>query len=146
MQAPRVNQRGSELPSPRQLSNNLKTSNDVPSRRNTVLLMVFGQFVDHDVDHVPVENLNCCNDAGGFADAAFSQARCFPIKIPVGDPFFRKSCMNFVRSDCAPRLDCSPGPLEQVNQITHWLDSSNVYGSDEEEARELRYGYIDQMR
>ena len=31
-----------------------------------------------------------------------------------------------------------PGPSEQVNQITHWLDSSNVYGSDESEARALR--------
>ncbi len=26
----------------------------------------------------------------------------------------------------------------QVNQITHWLDSSNVYGSDEEEAARIR--------
>ena len=25
-----------------------------------------------------------------------------------------------------------------MNQITHWLDSSNVYGSDEEEAEKLR--------
>ncbi len=38
----------------------------------------------------------------------------------------------------APRIDCFPGPSEQVNQITHWLDSSNVYGSDEEEAAALR--------
>ena len=28
--------------------------------------------------------------------------------------------------------------LFQMNQITHWLDSSNVYGSDEEEAHNLR--------
>jgi len=26
----------------------------------------------------------------------------------------------------------------QINQITHWLDSSNVYGSDDEEAATLR--------
>ena len=27
---------------------------------------------------------------------------------------------------------------QQINQITHWLDSSNVYGSNEEEKRKLR--------
>ena len=46
--------------------------------------------------------------------------------------------MNFVRSDGSPRLDCSPGPMEQLNQITHWLDASNIYGSDKEEADGLR--------
>jgi peroxidase len=104
-----------------------------------VLLMAFGQFIDHDVDHVPVQDLDCCTNDGKFAENAFVGAKCFPIKIPQSDPFHKKKiCMNFVRSDAAPRLDCSPGPLEQLNQITHWLDSSNVYGSDEEEARELR--------
>ena len=28
--------------------------------------------------------------------------------------------------------------LQQINQITHWLDSSNVYGSNEEEKGKLR--------
>ena len=28
--------------------------------------------------------------------------------------------------------------LQQINQITHWLDSSNVYGSTEEDKRKLR--------
>ena len=26
-------------------------------------------------------------------------------------------------------LQCSGGPIEQINQITHWIDSSNIYGS-----------------
>ena len=104
-------------------------------------MMTFGQFVDHDVGHSTTIDRDCCDSgSGGFQDTGFqgTESQCFPIRIPQSDPFFRKSCMNFVRSDCAPRLDCSPGPMEQINTLTHWLDSSNVYGSDEEEARELR--------
>ena len=51
----------------------------------------------------------------------------------------RKPCQNLVRSDPAPKMpDCSPGPRQQMNQITSWLDSSNVYGSDDITANLLR--------
>lgn len=126
----------------RQVSNTLAGKSDVPGARFSVLMMTFGQFVDHDVGHSTTIDRDCCDSSsGGFQDTGFqgTESQCFPIRIPQNDPFFtRKSCMNFVRSDCAPRLDCSPGPMEQINTLTHWLDSSNVYGSDEEEARELR--------
>ena len=46
--------------------------------------------------------------------------------------------MNFARSESGLDLNCQPGPLQQINQITHWLDSSNVYGSDAEEGERLR--------
>ena len=41
-------------------------------------------------------------------------------------------------SSGAPDLDCQVGPREQVNQITHWLDSSNIYGSDIETSNKVR--------
>lgn len=38
--------------------------------------------------------------------------------------------MSFVRSVPAAPLNCRPNEKkEQMNQITHWLDSSNIYGS-----------------
>ena len=46
--------------------------------------------------------------------------------------------MNFVRSMPAPQLSCTFGYGEQMNQISHFHDGSNLYGSDEEDARELR--------
>jgi peroxidase len=46
--------------------------------------------------------------------------------------------MEFVRSTPAPRTDCNFGPREQVNQVTAWIDGSNVYGSDLAEAKKLR--------
>ena len=36
------------------------------------------------------------------------------------------------------REQCKFGPREQVNQITAWLDGSNVYGSSFEESTDLR--------
>ena len=50
----------------------------------------------------------------------------------------QRECLNFVRSDGAPSLDCDIGPREQINQITHWIDTSNVYGSSEEVTEQLR--------
>ena len=41
-------------------------------------------------------------------------------------------------SSGVPNLDCLLGSKEQVNQITHWLDTSNVYGSQDAIANQLR--------
>ena len=48
--------------------------------------------------------------------------------------------MNFVRSLPGPQESCAFGYAEQQNQITHFHDGSQVYGSDEEEALKLRTG------
>ena len=37
--------------------------------------------------------------------------------------------MEFVRSSPSPRVECSLGPREQINQATSYLDASSVYGS-----------------
>ena len=46
--------------------------------------------------------------------------------------------MEFVRSSPAASRDCSLGPRDQMNQITSYLDASNVYGSTDDETSELR--------
>ena len=49
--------------------------------------------------------------------------------FPGADPN-EEYCMNFVRSSPAAPLSCRPNEKkEQINQITHWLDNSNIYGS-----------------
>ena len=64
-----------------------------------------------------------------------------PISIPVEDDFFKgysQSCMEFMRSSPCPLVDCALGPREQINQITSYIDASNVYGSSQEAQDELR--------
>ena len=46
---------GQSLPSARLVSTELTSANDRPSSSiNTILLMALGQFIDHDLDHVPI--------------------------------------------------------------------------------------------
>ena len=112
--------------------------------------MQWGQFVDHDLTHTPLfrlgnENssgIQCCMEDGSAPISGLVlHPECFPIRIPSNDPFFKnfgQRCMNFVRSMPAPQLSCTFGYGEQMNQITHFHDASNVYGSDEEDATDLR--------
>ena len=64
------------------------------------------------------------------------------ISVPVGDSFFDPfstgtQTMSLNRSiyDKDTGID---SPRQQINEITAWIDASNVYGSDEERATALR--------
>ena len=137
--APRRSVTGADLPSARLLSSRLATDLDNIDQKHTYITMTFGQFVDHDITHSPImttesgQDIDCCRSGGNTDDF------CAPINIPSSDPVFgRTRCMNLVRSVPAPPLDCSIRYREQVNQITHWLDASNIYGSDDREQRSIR--------
>ena len=53
---------------------------------------------------------------------------CIPIEVPRSDVLPTR-CINLVRSIAVNNLECSGGPIEQLNQISHWFDASNIYGS-----------------
>jgi len=129
----------SELPSARVISNSLSVGTDRADSDNTVLVMQMGQFIDHDITHTPNHGIQCCGRNGAFP-ATFDAEKCSPIKLERNDPFWqgRKTCMNFARSLSSPSLKCGLQTREQLNQITHWMDGSNIYGSTEEDAQYLK--------
>nr|CAA62752.1 peroxinectin [Pacifastacus leniusculus] len=140
---------GSPLPPPRPISNNVLLDVNQPDELFTSSVMQWAQFIDHEFAHVPfptLENgdgIECCPN-GTQASGTLSHPRCFPIDL-TGDPFYGplgSTCMNFVRSMVAVGVGsaCAFGYADELNQLTHWIDASMVYGSTAEEERELRAG------
>jgi len=128
-----------ELPSAREVSNALAVGSNANDNDNTVLVMQMGQFIDHDITHTPNHGVSCCSRGGGFP-RTFDAGKCFPIRMFDNDQFWRgrKTCMSFARSLSSPSLKCGLQSREQLNQITHWMDGSNIYGSTTDDAMYLR--------
>lgn len=135
---------GKPLPSPRVVSTSCTSTGDSsPSSAFTLTVMQMGQFMDHDIVHVPImrpssgSGLECCSNQREFVNSPF----CLPISIPSNDRLYgisRIQCMNFVRSIPIAQLQCPNRAAQQINQVTHFIDGSNVYGSSEEKLRDLR--------
>lgn len=86
-------------------------------------LWQWGQFLDHDITLTPV------ND----------HIEPFNIEVPAGDVFFDPTGTGTVEIGMDRSFsETVNGIREQVNEITAFIDASNVYGSDEERASGLR--------
>lgn len=62
-----------------------------------------------------------------------SHSACIPIDVPANDPFYRNynlKCLQFLRSQCSFATDCQLKGAQQVNQVSHYVDMSVLYGSD----------------
>ncbi|XP_042870130.1 chorion peroxidase-like isoform X2 [Penaeus japonicus] len=140
---------GQALPSPRTVSTML---HEAEQRRQrglvTLMLMQWGQFLDHDIVHTPEAAegegeeesmpIMCC-ETGVEAIFPDGVQDCQPIDVS-NDPLhsgFGKTCMRFVRS-LIGNQGCVLSPREQTNQITAYVDGSTLYGSEEELSEELR--------
>jgi hypothetical protein len=122
---------GSARPSPRAISNALCRQFGTignPARASD-LFWLWAQFVDHDIE---------------LTEAATPEES-LPIAVPRGDPDFDiagtgTETISFQRSAYDPATGTGPGnPRQQINQITAFIDASNVYGSDAARAAALRW-------
>jgi hypothetical protein len=120
---------GGNRPNPRNVSNALFAQTDsTPNPNLSDFMWTWGQFLDHDFSLTE----------GGDEP--------LPIAVPVGDPVFDPdftgaAIIPFTRAVFDPDTgDSSANPRQQINQITAFIDGSNVYGSDEARAAWLREG------
>uniref|UniRef100_A0A7N8X7U1 Peroxidasin n=1 Tax=Mastacembelus armatus TaxID=205130 RepID=A0A7N8X7U1_9TELE len=140
---------GYRLPLPRLVSTTMIGTETITSDdRYTHMLMQWGQFLDHDLDSTVVAlSQSRFSDGQLCAQVCTNDPPCFPIQFPPNDPRQLRSgarCMFFVRSSpvCGSGMTSllmnSVYPREQINQLTSYVDASNVYGSSRHESEEIR--------
>ncbi|PSN56140.1 hypothetical protein C0J52_03325 [Blattella germanica] len=148
IQEPRKQKQGKSLPSARSISTEMTRENNVEDSIRTMSLVQWAEFVEHDLSHTPVtkmmhsgNSIMCCRQDGSFLAPRYIHPSCMPISVANNDPFYSKyrlRCMNYVRSLNVMRPDCHFGPAEQMNQATHMLDASMIYGTTDEKTKALR--------
>ncbi|MEO0365555.1 MAG: peroxidase family protein [Pseudomonadota bacterium] len=121
---------GATRPSARAISNQIaaQSGSHPNGRRASDFLWQWGQFLDHDLD---------LTDGVAPAESA-------NISVPMGDPWFDPDHTGTVEIPLNRSIfdeatgDHVLNPRQQINEITGWIDASNVYGSDASRARALR--------
>ena len=137
---------GYPKPSARLVSTTLITTHNVTSDSGiTHMVMQWGQFMDHDLDHALPSVSSESWDGIDCKKSCDNAAPCFPMDVPPGDPRVNnRRCIDFIRtsavcgSGATSLLWGSLTPREQLNQLTSYMDASQVYGYDDALARDLR--------
>ncbi|GMS81003.1 hypothetical protein PENTCL1PPCAC_3178, partial [Pristionchus entomophagus] len=136
---------GGYLPSARDISNKIFAEAAIPSfdPKYNHLLMQFGQWIAHDIIFTPL----VVGPTGALLDCTLCQSamvttNCAPIEVPENDAYFPtttdtgdKACIRLTR---AINGQTALGVRTPINQNSHFLDLSQVYGSTDCVARELR--------
>ena len=130
---------GRSLPNARSISTAFHGDKAKNDDDHSYLLMQWGQYLDHDVTLSPTVSMADCDELA----KGKSSINCFNIEVPLDDPQFGQGG-TFGR-DFIPLTRSAPDnklnafhTREQFNELTSFIDSSNVYGSDQNRQEQLR--------
>ncbi|KAJ8981333.1 hypothetical protein NQ317_015974 [Molorchus minor] len=133
-----LSESGKPLPNPRTVSLALYADKNIEDRMFTLNHMQYGQIITHDMGlNFQVQGVGvCCTPDGKSVPPEKWTSSCLPIEIPPDDPYYSKkgqTCMPILNTvtDRARGCSCGNKPAEQLNQVNHFQDLSNVYGNDE---------------
>ena len=116
---------GDDRPNPRMISNIVLDQTKVEHNFNQAsdYLWQWGQFLDHDLDHGPL-----------------TESEVIQIDVPTCDTFFDPSCSSqaIMSIHRTAYHDGANGVRQQINEVTSYIDASNVYGSNSVRAAALR--------
>lgn len=147
---------GYPMPNVREVSRQLIATETVtPHSKLSSFVMQWGQFLDHDMTHTAQALSRHSYSTGAFCNRTCENVDpCFNIPLSRNDPKLNSAnskypCIEFERSAAV----CGSGETslvfqrvtyrEQMNILTSFIDASNVYGSSEVQAREVRETYDD---
>ncbi len=139
---------GGKLREARTISRVLFPDIDRPHPYLNLLVMQFGQFMTHDcslsgsITFPDGRRVKCCSPDGTQAiPPQKSHFACMPIHIDPEDDFykqFNQRCMNFVRLAITPDHNCQMGYAKTLSKVTHYIDGSTIYGSDDKSMQNVR--------
>ena len=120
---------GVNRPNSRVISNTLSQQNEIieSDRGLTNFSWAFGQFVDHDIILTPEAEGSLVEIAVPLGDINLDPQGTGRVTIPLDRTAFTEGTGTSVDN-----------PAQISNQITAWLDGSNIYGSDAERNQYLR--------
>lgn len=98
-----------------------------------MIIICFCSLSHPDKEEKPIQ---CCK-----YPPAQRHPSCYPISIPADDPFykfFNRQCMDFVRTMPGVKPNCLLGPRHQINQVSSYIDASQVYGNAQSTTKRLR--------
>ncbi|MEL6128767.1 MAG: peroxidase family protein [Cyanobacteria bacterium J06628_4] len=131
---------GQNRPNARVISNALsqQVGNTPEPRGLTNLIWVWGQFLDHDISLSPEVS----------REVAAAENRNVVIPVPADDPALTPGNVISLRdSEFVSGTGTSPSnPRRIANEITAFVDGSNVYGSEVERTAQLRTFSNGQLR
>ncbi len=119
---------GNPLPNVRSISNSVSDQTEfVPNFLNASdWIWQWGQFIDHDLD---------INEGSPILSPAedILLPDIDPITFPDDDPSDPGRVLPFIRVPAAEGTGTDPSnPRQQINEITSFIDASQVYGSEDE--------------
>ena len=128
------------FPSARLISSNIVRDQLGNDTNLNHLVMQWGQFIDHDLDlnvEISPEEADC--DTANCVNTEV----CAPVRVPPNDAAFgvgeprNGECLPFART--LPVCNTKEfAPRNPVNELTHYMDASMIYGSTQEVADFLR--------
>jgi peroxidase len=118
-----LSETNADLPNARVVSNIVSDTNGADSKDAgglSGMMYAWGQFIDHDIER---------------ADTGTTP---IPINFPADDPTAPGATIPLTRDTIAPGTGTPDNPALPINDVTTWMDGSQIYGSDKATADSLR--------